>query len=179
MSLSKKMCKELNQNISQTKDLRSDEKYSSDSFERFGDDLCELLLSYLSVKQKKRFECVSKQWQRLVFNKQKILIISYDSYEESIDSIIISHKYWNNNNVFNSLFKKFKFINELNINFDINDEVLEIITKNCIHLKKVVLNGDFSEELLTDFGLKFGKSLEFININAFNNKSTENTFAVH
>jgi hypothetical protein len=29
-------------------------------------------------------------------------------------------------------------------------------------LKKVVLNGDFSEELLTEFVLKFGQSLEFI-----------------
>ena len=60
-----------------------DEKYSSDSFERFGDDLCELLLSYLSVKQKKRFECVSKQWQRLVFNKQQKLIIKF-SYEKKV-----------------------------------------------------------------------------------------------
>ncbi len=48
--------------------------FNSNSFKRFGDDLCELLLSYLSISDKIRFECVSKQWQRLVFNKQQKLI---------------------------------------------------------------------------------------------------------
>ncbi len=42
--------------------------YKYDSFDRFGDDLCELLLSFLSFDCKTR---VSKQWKRLVFNKHK------------------------------------------------------------------------------------------------------------
>ncbi len=63
------MSEDSNQNMSQNKHLRSDGKYSSDSFDRYGDGLCELLLSDLFVKHLKRFECVSKQWQRLVFNK--------------------------------------------------------------------------------------------------------------
>jgi hypothetical protein len=29
-----------------------------DSFDRFVDDLCQLLLSYLSIKDKIRFECI-------------------------------------------------------------------------------------------------------------------------
>ena len=40
-----------------------------DSFERLGDDLSEEVISYLSLKDKFRFECLSKRWQRLVFNK--------------------------------------------------------------------------------------------------------------
>jgi hypothetical protein len=40
------------------------------SFERFGDDLCEVLLSFLPISDKIKFECVSKQWQTLIFNKQ-------------------------------------------------------------------------------------------------------------
>jgi hypothetical protein len=44
--------------------------YSKDSFDRFGDDLCQLLLSYLSIEEKISFECVSKQWKELVFDKQ-------------------------------------------------------------------------------------------------------------
>ncbi len=31
------------------------------SFERFGDDLCQLLLSFLPISDKIKFECVSKQ----------------------------------------------------------------------------------------------------------------------
>jgi hypothetical protein len=50
--------------------------FNSNSFERFGDDLCELLLRYLSISDKIHFECVSKQWQRLVFNKQQKLFIT-------------------------------------------------------------------------------------------------------
>ena len=45
-------------------------KYSKDSFDRFGDDLCELLLSFDSFEDKIRFENIWKQWQTLIFNKQ-------------------------------------------------------------------------------------------------------------
>ena len=34
--------------------------YSKDSFDRFGDDLCEEVLSYLTFEDKFRFECVAK-----------------------------------------------------------------------------------------------------------------------
>src|SRR5882757_1646852 len=104
-----------------------DEKYSSDSFERFGDDLCELLLSYLSVKQKKRFECVSKQWQRLVFNKQQKLKISF--YSECNDTIKLSSDISYSNDIFKNLFTKFKYIYHLEIDFYIYGKVLEVINK--------------------------------------------------
>jgi hypothetical protein len=35
--------------------------------DRFGDDLCQLLLSYLQLYDCFRCECVSKQWQRLIY----------------------------------------------------------------------------------------------------------------
>ncbi|CAG2101738.1 unnamed protein product [Medioppia subpectinata] len=41
--------------------------YAKDSLDRFGDDLCQLLLSYLSLEDRFRYECVSKQFQRTVF----------------------------------------------------------------------------------------------------------------
>jgi hypothetical protein len=63
--------------------MESNLVYPKNSFERFGDDLCELLLSYLSISDKIHFDCVSKQWQRLVFNKQKILISS-DAQSSSV-----------------------------------------------------------------------------------------------
>ncbi|XP_054157839.1 uncharacterized protein LOC128956180 [Oppia nitens] len=52
--------------------LRSDSSIRQ-SFDRFGDDLTELLLSYLSFDEKIRHECVSKQWQRLVFQSHNYI----------------------------------------------------------------------------------------------------------
>ena len=51
--------------------------YARDSMERFGDDLTELILSYLLFTDKLRLECVSKQWRRLVYNKQVELNMTY------------------------------------------------------------------------------------------------------
>ncbi|CAG2109462.1 unnamed protein product [Medioppia subpectinata] len=41
--------------------------YAKESLDRFGDDLCALLLSYLSTKDRFRYECVSKQFQRNIY----------------------------------------------------------------------------------------------------------------
>ncbi|CAG2103000.1 unnamed protein product [Medioppia subpectinata] len=47
---------------------------------RFGDDLCEVLLSYLSFEDRFRCECVSTQWQRLIFTTQTTLDINTRRY---------------------------------------------------------------------------------------------------
>ncbi|XP_054155934.1 uncharacterized protein LOC128954384 [Oppia nitens] len=67
-----------------------------DSFDRFGDDLCQLLLQYLLIEDKVRLESVSKQWSTLIFNTQNYLIfdvklletfnpIDWQSYRKSFD----------------------------------------------------------------------------------------------
>ena len=57
--------------------------YERDSMERFGDDLTEEVLSHLWFSDKVMFECLSKQWQRLVFNKQFELDLNlYEDNEE-------------------------------------------------------------------------------------------------
>ena len=53
-------------------------KELKDSFERFGDHLSELIVSYLTIEDKFRFQCLSKQWQRIVFNRQSILNIFWN-----------------------------------------------------------------------------------------------------
>ena len=40
------------------------------SFDRLGDDMTELIVSYLWFEDKVRLECMSKQWRRLVFKKR-------------------------------------------------------------------------------------------------------------
>jgi len=54
---------------------------SKESFDRISDNLCELLLSYLSISESVKFECVSKQWRSLIFNNQKK--INYKTYKLS------------------------------------------------------------------------------------------------
>jgi hypothetical protein len=43
--------------------------YKRKSFDRFGDDFCELILSYLEMKDKIRLQFVNNQWRRCIFNR--------------------------------------------------------------------------------------------------------------
>ncbi|CAG2176364.1 unnamed protein product [Oppiella nova] len=52
-----------------------EEYYPKNSFDRFGDDLCGLVLSYQSLKECFRFECLSRQWQRCVFTRRHTLSV--------------------------------------------------------------------------------------------------------
>jgi hypothetical protein len=135
------------------------------SFERFSDDLCELLLSYLSISDKIHFECVSKQWQRLVFNKQQKLILN--DWNESYDTIIIENDK-KLSLIIECLTKKFKFINDLEIDndvlFDVNKQIIEIIVQNCQYLKGLSFFGQEFRECYELFGQKLLQKLEFINI---------------
>jgi hypothetical protein len=141
--------------------------FSCNSFERFGDDLCELLLSYLSISDKIRFECVSKQWQQLVFNKQQILIINH--WVNHFDVILIKNDFWIKNklSIIECLTKKFKFLIKLKINFPLksNNEVLGIIAKNCKYLRKITIYGPEVKGYCEIFGQKCGQKLESIYFN--------------
>ena len=65
--------------------------YAKDSMDRFGDDLTEEVIQYLIFADKVRLECVSKQWRRLVYNKQfAIELVNYWSEEPNSLMKIIS-----------------------------------------------------------------------------------------
>ena len=44
-------------------------RYSKDSFDRFGDDLCGFLLKFLDPNDKFLLECVSKQWKKNLYSQ--------------------------------------------------------------------------------------------------------------
>ena len=65
------------------------EIYSKDSFERFGDDLTELVLSYISFEDCFHYKCVSKQWKRLIFNISVDLVEVLSDVEKLSESELI------------------------------------------------------------------------------------------
>jgi len=154
-------------------------KYSKDSFDRFGDDLCQLLLSYLSIEEKIRFECVSKQWRELVFNKQQKLKLCVYNFvinkiyfsDEFVERLVYksSPNYKIKETLFESLLKKFKFIKEIEILgiIKIDNKILQIISSNCNNLEKIVFEGNtfskVTKKQIKAFGQKYGKKLKFIN----------------
>ena len=70
-----KGCKERVNTTDRVKTSEDNRKERNDSFDRFGDDLLELIVSYLTIEDKFRFQCLSKQWRRVVFNKTYVLKI--------------------------------------------------------------------------------------------------------
>jgi len=137
--------------------------YYSDSFDRFGDDLCQLIISYLPIRYKISFECVSKQWKGLIFNKQQNLSINTILIENILfNAIKIPKALQNDEQFLEVLFKKFKFIKEIEINFCINDNIIEALIKNCHFLERLILRGEIKENKLIEFIERCGDRLKFI-----------------
>jgi hypothetical protein len=44
-------------------------RHERKSFDRFSDDFCELILSYLEIDDKIRLQFVNSQWRRCIFNR--------------------------------------------------------------------------------------------------------------
>ena len=108
--------------------------------DRFCDDLCSVIVSYLSFEDKILFECVSHQFQRLLFNKQYVLEVIYWKTKNSLNQFLNQKKGKRSVvkkidlKAFESVLKKCKFINK--IVFNINgiksenrEKVLQLITK--------------------------------------------------
>ena len=74
--------------------------YRKDSFDRFGDDLTELILSFLWFEDKIRLECVSKQWKRCVFQKQFVIELNFFRHLKSCSGEV-DNSYSNNYPHFN------------------------------------------------------------------------------
>jgi hypothetical protein len=144
--------------------LKTKDGYHFDSFDRFGDDLCELLLSYLSISDKIRFECVSKQWKSLIFNRQQSIRIN--CAEDRKDSIKLSTNITSNKTFFEKLFQKFRFIEEVYISTQRENKIFESIVNVCNNLKTITSSGDVSnaQEMKT-FKEKCGQKLKCLFVN--------------
>ena len=163
----------------------------SDSFvDRFCDDLSEVILQYLPLKDKLRLECVSKQFQRTVFQKQNEIVFHMnfdgwgclDYYEQNLLSLV----YLSVNEVlegidpqfevfkscyykpFESVLKKCPNIQSIDLsriqinNSQISKLLLQMITKYCNHLIDFKgISINSNECESQEFCRKFGQKLRY------------------
>ena len=101
------------------------------SFDRFGDHLVEVVLSYLSIEDKIIFDCISRQFRRTVYRKQYDLIIDFDNNifnrlkgTNELENRLIDLK------AFELVLKKCEFINYIDMNFCEFFEDFETFEKN-------------------------------------------------
>ena len=127
--------------------------YPKNSFDRFGDDMTELILSYLTFEDKIRLECVSKQWQRCVFQKQFVIeVIGPKKSQQTRDSLgrLIRRKNKALNRIaLESVLKKCQNITNIHINTTVDSEVLSWIVQNCHYVKSLMIRD------VTHEGLEF------------------------
>ena len=119
--------------------------------EDFKDINEKVLLSFVSFEDKIRFECVSHQFQRLLFNKQYVLQVFHMRRVKTQNCLnqLLVKKQVNESVVkeidlkaFESVLKKCKFINKIVINIhciesENREKVLQLITKYVKHLKSI------------------------------------------
>ena len=114
-----------------------DHHYRRDSFDdRICDDLCEDLLSYLPIEDKIRMQCVSKQFRRLLHRRQ---------YDLTVSRQTLGHRYRRafDAKTFESLLKRFPLITFISVDLighESGDQLIELITKYCKHLKAIHIN---------------------------------------
>src|SRR5690349_706903 len=162
----------------QVKRLKTNEEMSEEvmgrksSFDRFGDDLTEELLRYLTVDDRLRLECLNRTIKSFIFKSVYILKISKDCFLTNKLTLITSeHKsyfHFNHQN-FESMIRKLK--NLSNIEFDeevvIDSTALKTIADNCHHLKSLTIgpNRRLSYESIEYFGRKCGAKLKSLTVN--------------
>ena len=125
--------------------------YPKDSFDRFGDDLTELILSFLWFEDKIRLECVSKQWKRCVFQRQFVIQIGSecsDYLNFIINELSVDIKFdVFSLKIFNENYQKYKkrFIS-------IDKTSLETLVKKCPNITTVRVYSRVKTEVLSLFG---------------------------
>ena len=173
MSLSKDLCL---RNDSQKFESKKDD-YRRDSFsDCFCDDLSEVLFKFLSLEDKFRLECVSKQFQRTVFQRQYELCINLSPviHKRCLNLIIrrdLNYYYITKQSMdsFKALLKKCPKITSIELdayhsidrqydNVFIN-EVFQLIIENCNNLSEIYVR-NINDSNFKEFHRKFGPKIK-------------------
>ena len=122
--------------------------------QRIGNDLCEVIVSYLTLKDRLRLECVSKQFKDCVFKRKNQIIINneFAAYVKQLDGIFKKCK----------SFKYIKIVVDIRLKYFLNI-IIEILIAYCTSIYKIDCNFYYINfELFKRFIRKFGKSLAII-----------------
>ena len=145
--------------------------YARDSMERFGDDLTELILSYLYINDKVKFECLSKQWQRVIFNKQTevntcilspntVLHNPFHVLYISMSETTYLKRLNREITVLESVLKKCPNICRVYLSISSFNEKFYVYTKYCRRITKLTIPADINQTTLKPMATKHGKWLE-------------------
>ena len=128
MSLSKELC------------LRSDSQNSDSFSDRICDDLCEVILQYLSLEDKLRLQCVSKQFERTVFQRQYKLLLNIRSPE--------SHKNFMKDKVLNNkrYFDYYYIENHSLVLWYKSLDSFETLLKKCPNITSIDLGAHYRKD---------------------------------
>ncbi|XP_054156839.1 uncharacterized protein LOC128955213 [Oppia nitens] len=134
-----------------------------DSFDRFGDDLAELLLGYLGFDRRVGCECVSRQWRRIVYRTQRELRFGH-TYSSSAPR----PQTWRQ---FETIVRKCSVgsITRLEFTDDdypLNDHKLTAIIKHLPHLLHVSVEsyGQVRRQTWNKFFDRFGRQLRSLRV---------------
>ena len=101
----------------------------------------EEVLSHLWFSDKVLFECLSKQWQRLVFNKQFELDLNNGlEKKNSLNKLQDIHDNDMFREALESVLKKCPNISRVNLQKEKNGEELDLITKYCRRVTKLLVH---------------------------------------
>ena len=131
--------------------------------DRFGDDMCELILSHLILADKVRLECVSKQWKRCVFQRQfEIFILRMDinDIKKPLNRLfkVIDNKTQLDKLFLESFLKKCPNITTVDIGIEMKSEVLSLFGQYCPNMRSLTLHRNCVLDL--DFFSMYGYRLE-------------------
>ncbi|CAG2102982.1 unnamed protein product [Medioppia subpectinata] len=117
---------------------RQPQIYAKNSIDRFGDDLCQLLLSYFPLEDHIRYECLSKQFQRTVFGSLRHICID--------DKLMRRLPKSNIRQIFATISIKCENIETIDcrdIDFRSEERIVEVLNAfrdNCRHLRQIYCN---------------------------------------
>lgn len=164
---------------------------ASHSFGRISDYLCEELLMYLPPEVKIRFECVSKQFQRTIFRRQRQLIIAPSRNEWSKVKNVLLKRFVGDFNVkhkidiqlFDKILSKFRYIDDFIIHYNLDasnmDDIFNCLIRHCVRIRRMDANFfNVSEQTLDSFGKKFGHSLRVVKSSIVSYTKIPNSFAL-
>ncbi|XP_054155951.1 uncharacterized protein LOC128954400 [Oppia nitens] len=154
---------------------------AKDSFDRFGDDLCQLLLQYFQMDDRLRLQSVSKQWLALIFTTQTDLV-----FDDKLLKLFGMNSFFNKKQtlkLFKSIVKKCPNITTVTIN-DFTADYFKLLTNNkyCSRLTHISLNHNYYHyhnsygKSFVLFCQRFGQQLQTFKINGKSIKGGDELF---